>query len=54
MEAEVRAILRSILTKPPSGEGLGTRVHLRFASIGTIDLDVPERLEAPRVPPLPA
>ena len=54
MEAEVRAILRTALTKPPSGEGLGSRVHLRFASIGTIELDLPERDEPPRAPTLPA
>jgi len=54
MEAEVRSILRTVLTKPLSGERLGTRVHLRFASIGTVDLDWPERNEPPRVPTLPA
>jgi antitoxin FitA len=48
MEAEVRAILRERLTAPPTGRGLGTRIHERFAALGGADLDLPERGEQPR------
>lgn len=50
MEAEVRALLREVLTE---GRGtLGTRIHARFAGRG-VDLALPERTERPRVPELP-
>lgn len=48
MEAEVRAILRDALAKPQVGSGMGTRIHQRFATIGGIDLQLPERVERPR------
>ncbi len=48
MEAEVRAILRDALAKPQVSGGLGTRVHQRFATLGGIDLEQPERVERPR------
>jgi len=53
MEAEVRAILREALAKAPSVERLGSRVHQRFAAVGDIELELPERGEAPRAPELP-
>jgi len=53
MEAEVRAILREALTKAPSVERLGSRVHQRFAAVGGIELELPERGDAPRAPELP-
>jgi len=56
MEAEVRAILREALTKVTPADGLGSRIHQRFASAGGVDLDVEvlRSREAPRVPELPA
>jgi plasmid stability protein len=48
MEAEVRAILRECLTEPVSGRGLGTHIHERFAALGGVDLELPERRERPR------
>jgi plasmid stability protein len=48
MEAEVRAILRERLAVPAAERGLGTRIHERFAAIGGVDLDLPERNEQPR------
>lgn len=52
MEAEVRAILHDTLTRT-APDRLGSRVHLRFATIGDVDLDLPDRDEAPRVGELP-
>jgi plasmid stability protein len=54
MEAEVRAILRERLAVPISERGLGTRIHERFAAVGGVDLDVPERNERPRAAELDA
>lgn len=48
MEAEVRAILEATLAPPPSTEGLGSRVHARFATLGGVDLELPARQEPPR------
>ncbi len=49
MEAEVRAILAEQLAGPAELEnGLGSRIHARFAAIGDVDLDLPARHEAPR------
>lgn len=53
MEAEVRAILASALSRPEPGErGLGTRIHQSFATLGGVDLDLPARTERPRPAPL--
>ena len=46
MEAEVRAILRDVLTRPPVPIALGTRVHQRFAAIGGIDVEQPSTRRA--------
>jgi antitoxin FitA len=54
MEAEVRAILRERLAVPISERGLGTRIHERFAAVGGVNLDVPERNERPRAAELDA
>ncbi len=54
MEAEVRAILRDALTKPSAAGRLGSRVHQRFAAVGGLELDLPERCEPPRAATLPA
>jgi antitoxin FitA len=53
MEAEVREILRAALAVSDAGEPLGSRVRQRFAAIGGVELDVPERAEGPRAAGLP-
>jgi plasmid stability protein len=45
MEAEVRAILRSVLTKPTSGPGMGTRIRSRFAGSDHLSVEPPPRTE---------
>jgi antitoxin FitA len=50
MEAEVRAILRDALVRPPAAEGLGSRVQQRFAAVGGAELELPSRRDAPRAP----
>jgi plasmid stability protein len=48
MEAEVRAILREWLAPPDGENGLGSKIHERFAGLGE-ELQVPDRSgEAPR------
>jgi len=48
MEAEVRAILEDALpAQPPSG-GFGSRIRARFAQVGGVELDLPDRGELPR------
>lgn len=54
MEAEVRAILREALAKPQVSDRLGSRVHQRFAEVGGVDIEQPERVERPRTSKLPA
>lgn len=53
MEAEVRAILRSALTKPTSGLGMGSRIRQRFADSGDGSIEQPPRVERPRAAELP-
>lgn len=48
MEAEVRAILHDALPSPQAPGGLGTRIHARFAAIGGVTIEQPERTEMPR------
>jgi antitoxin FitA len=48
MEAEVRAILQERFAAPEPGPGLGTRIHQRFAALGGMDIELPERSEQPR------
>jgi plasmid stability protein len=48
MESEVRAILRERFAAPESERGLGTRIHARFAALGGMDIELPERSERPR------
>jgi plasmid stability protein len=52
MEAEVREILRTVLTRPPSGVGMGTRIQQRFSGSGA-EIELPARTERPRVVELP-
>lgn len=47
MEEEVRSILRRALIRHPE-KGLGSRISQRFASVGGVELDLPERKEAAR------
>lgn len=53
MEAEVRAILRSVLTKPASGAGMGTRIRQRFAGPDDLSIEPPLRNERARAAELP-
>jgi antitoxin FitA len=53
MEAEVREILRDVLTKPAGHEHLGSRIRQRFATLGGAELDLPPRTDLPRAAPLP-
>jgi antitoxin FitA len=48
MEAEVRAILASALTKPASGPGMGSRIRQRFADADTRSFEPPQRVEQAR------
>lgn len=48
MEAEVRAILRSALTKPSSELGVASRIQQRFADVEDAALPLPARDEPPR------
>lgn len=46
VEEEARVILRRCL-KPRQESGLGNRIRKRFAALGGVDLDLPERRDAP-------
>ncbi len=43
MEDEVRQILRRVVSEPSAPKNLGKAIHDRFAPIGGIELDLPER-----------
>lgn len=47
MEEEVRCILRRTLIQQPA-KGLGSRIAQQFASVGGVELELPERQEAAR------
>lgn len=53
MEAEVRAILRAVLTKPADGPGMGTRIRQRFAGHDDLSIEPPARTERARFAELP-
>jgi plasmid stability protein len=53
MEAEVRAILRSALTKPSSELGVARRIRRRFADLDEAAFPLPARDEPPRAAELP-
>lgn len=53
MEAEVRAILRAVLSESQSRRGLGTSIHELFAEIGGADLPQPPRTDMPRAAEFP-
>jgi len=48
MEEEVRTILRNALAQSTPTEGLGSRIHARFAALGGYELELPARTELPR------
>lgn len=48
MESEVRAILQAALDQPVAQRGLGSRIHERFAALGGVDLELPDRTGVPR------
>jgi plasmid stability protein len=48
MEAEVRAILEAALPSAPATGGLGSRIRARFAAVGGVELEQPDRSETPR------
>lgn len=48
MEAEVRAILRAVLTRPSSGGGMATRIRRRFSGYDKPPVEPPARTERPR------
>ncbi len=51
MEEEARQLLSEALEGPVASEhGLGTAIHGRFAALGGVDLDLPQR-ERMREPP---
>lgn len=54
MEAEVREILRAVLTRPsPSGVGMGTRIRQRFSGGVSAEIELPARSEPARAAELP-
>jgi len=50
MEEEARQILREAVLPSAVNEGLGSRIHRRFAVLGGVDLSLPERTPS-RSPP---
>jgi plasmid stability protein len=51
MEAEVRAVLADYLSSTRTSgtsDGLGSRMHARFASLGDAELELPTRDDVPR------
>ncbi len=53
MEEEARSILRDALSdcgEERAPAGIASRIRKRLAELGGIDLELPERSEAPRVP----
>ena len=46
MEEEVRQILRECLAPEAEQQGLGSLLHRRFAEVGGVELELPERRPA--------
>lgn len=40
LEAEVREILRSVLTRPAASTGMGTRIRRRFAEVHDLSIEI--------------
>ncbi|WP_112239475.1 FitA-like ribbon-helix-helix domain-containing protein [Kribbella monticola] len=49
MEAEVRAIIVDAVSEEDPGENFLMALHRRFAEVGGVDLELPERNSTPRV-----
>jgi plasmid stability protein len=49
MEAEVRAIIVEAVGLDEEEPNILQRLHERFAELGGVDLDIPERTDMPRV-----
>jgi plasmid stability protein len=52
MEEEARDILRQAMSRPAPTADLGLAIHRRFAAIGGVDLDLPQREAMPAPPRL--
>lgn len=50
MEEEAREILRQAIAMPARPDNLGEVIHRRFAVLGGVDLDLPEREPMPQPP----
>jgi plasmid stability protein len=50
MEEEARDILRQAMSRPAPTADLGLAIHRRFAALGGVELEVPQREAMP--PPL--
>ncbi len=44
MEEQVRIILREALNPKEKKKGLGSRIHQRFAELGGVDLELPNKI----------
>ncbi|ONI88355.1 plasmid stabilization protein [Saccharothrix sp. ALI-22-I] len=53
MEAEVREILASVLTRSASEVGMGSRIRQRFSDVGDPSIELPQRTEPARAAELP-
>ena len=52
MEEEARDILRQAMSRPAPGRNLGEAIHRRFAALGGVDLELPDRAPMPAPPRL--
>ncbi|MCP3797931.1 Arc family DNA-binding protein [Allokutzneria sp. A3M-2-11 16] len=53
MEAEVRAILASVLVKSEPGPGMGSRIRQRFDGVDDLSFEPPQRVEQARAAEFP-
>jgi plasmid stability protein len=53
MEAEVRAILAAVLTRPESSAGMGSRIRQRFADVDDVSVELPQRADRARAAEFP-
>lgn len=52
MEEEAREILRQAMSRPAPAPNLGEAIHRRFAALGGVDLELPDRAPMPAPPRL--
>ncbi|MCA3367767.1 MAG: plasmid stabilization protein [Roseomonas sp.] len=52
MEEEARDILRQAMNRPAPAPNLGEAIHRRFAALGGVELEPPEREAMPAPPRL--